>query len=63
MIATETRQASTRTVVPCQECGTPVMEVRDGMLVIRSRHHGETHCTILSLRALMQLLEEQDNAA
>ena len=61
MIAVNARRTVTTQAVrvACQECSTTVAEVRDGHLVIRSRHHGETHTTILSLRALVQLLDEQ----
>jgi hypothetical protein len=32
----------------CDECETPVAEWReDGYLVIRARHHGVTHVTII----------------
>jgi hypothetical protein len=32
----------------CDECGTPVAERRkDGTVVIRARHHGREHVTII----------------
>ena len=28
-------------------CGTPIAELKDGQLVIKARHHGETHVSRL----------------
>jgi hypothetical protein len=44
-------------VIRCAECGTPVAEVQAGALVIRSKHHGNAHVTVLSWERLRQLLE------
>jgi hypothetical protein len=41
----------------CAHCGTPVAELVGGMLVIRARHHGENHVTVLNLVSLAQGLK------
>lgn len=46
-----------RTVVRCQECGTPAYEWRQGCLVIKARHHGEWHVIVVPLA---QLRSEMD---
>jgi len=43
--------------IRCAECGTPVAEVQGNNVLIRSKHHGETHVTVLSLDELRRLLE------
>lgn len=43
---------TSRRKVGCAECRTPVAEVVDGVLVIKSRHHGNVHTTIIRLEAL-----------
>ena len=45
------------TKLRCQECGTPVAEIRDGHLLIRGKHHGQTHLTIIPVEELLLLLE------
>ncbi len=46
--------ASAGGVMPfhCNHCGTPVAEIAGGMLIIRNKHHGEQHVTILNLISL-----------
>lgn len=44
--------------VYCSECDTKVAEVRDGALVIRARHHGQWHTTVITLRQIREWLEE-----
>ena len=41
-----------RRLVPCAECETPVAEVQDDVLIIKSRHHGDRHLTVIPLRWL-----------
>jgi hypothetical protein len=41
-------------VIRCQECGQPVAEVRGAMLVIRSRHHGREHVTLVPITQLVE---------
>lgn len=41
-------------------CGTPVAAIQNGVLIIRSRHHGEQHQTVFSL---VDLIREAREAA
>lgn len=52
-----------RPVVRCDECRTPVAEVRPQGLVIKSRHLGTTHVTILTWTRLLELLEAAKDLA
>lgn len=36
----------------CASCGTPIAELVGGLLVIKSKHHGEQHITVLNLVSL-----------
>ena len=45
--------------VRCAECGTPVAEVQGETLVIRSKHHGDQHVTVITLDELRRLLERE----
>ena len=40
--------------VRCDECGTVVLEVRDEILIIRQRHHGQVHTTVIRLEDLLR---------
>lgn len=44
--------------IGCQEpgCGVPIAEVRGDVLIIRARHHGAAHVTILTRAELLALL-------
>ncbi len=35
-------------IIRCS-CGTPIAELEDGVLVIKSKHHGEKHVSHLKL--------------
>lgn len=39
----------------CKGCSTPVAEVSEGLLIIRSVHHGEQHVTKMLLSDLTNL--------
>lgn len=41
-------------VVRCDECGTILFEVRGDTLIVKARHHGEVHVTVVSLADLLQ---------
>ncbi len=45
---------SDRVPIRCDECNTPVAELRGEVLVIRSRHFGQTHVTTIPVQWLMQ---------
>lgn len=47
--------------VPCRECENPAAYVRDGMLVIESKHHGKKHRNVFTLEFLAKLLKEDDS--
>lgn len=44
-------------LVRCDECNTPIFEVVGETLVIRTRHHGERHTSIIPLNSLGLILE------
>ena len=42
----------------CDECRTPVAEIRGGYLVIKAKHHGGvTHTTVIPIRELLAAME------
>lgn len=47
-----------REMVRCQECQTPVAEFRNGDLLIKSRHHGEWHVTVVPREEVLRLVQE-----
>ena len=38
--------------IRCDHDGLKMAEVKDGHLILRTKHHGETHVKIVALRAL-----------
>ncbi len=40
-------------VIRCDECHVTVMAVQNGALVVKVKHHGETHTTVIPLTALI----------
>jgi len=44
------------TKLSCAECNTPIAEVAAGSLIIRSKHHGSRHTTVMSKKEITQLL-------
>ena len=42
--------------ISCTECNTPIGEIAAGSLIIRSKHHGSRHTTVLSKSDLNTLL-------
>ena len=53
-------------VVRCDECKTPVFELRNGLLIIKTKHHGQAHTTIITfetLREWMQTTDQDSRAA
>lgn len=42
-------------LIRCQDCDHPVAEVRGQTLIIRSRHHGHQHVTVILLAELVEL--------
>lgn len=51
---------------PCNECELPAARFVGRCLVIKTRHHGQKHTTIITfaeLREWIRVIEEQDKAA
>lgn len=47
-----------RNLIRCQECTTPVFEFRNGMFILKARHDGSQHTTVLTLEQLEALIRE-----
>ena len=43
--------------VKCAECDRPVMEVQNGVIVVRARHREGRHVTVFTKAQLDKLLE------
>ena len=41
--------------IRCDHDGLKMAEVKDGHLILRTKHHGETHVKVVSLRKLYPL--------
>ena len=41
-------------------CGTPIAELKDGTLVIKAKHHGQTHISYLKLPLASRKKESVD---
>lgn len=57
-----TATLTARRVISCDECRTPVAEVREQGILVKSRHQGTTHVTLIPwalLRALIEQAAEQ----
>lgn len=44
--------------IKCALCALPSVEIRAGLLIVRNRHHGQTHKNSLSLEWLLRKVEE-----
>ena len=42
-------------VLRCAECGLPFGRVQNGVLIVESRHHGETHTNAIAVQRLQRL--------
>lgn len=40
------------TVLRCAICGLPWAKIRDGVLIVESRHHGEIHVNVIAVNEL-----------
>lgn len=41
--------------VRCDHDGLKMAEVQDGHLILRNKHHGQTHVKVVSLAAFMEM--------
>lgn len=39
----------------CRFCGTPYAELRNGVLIIEQRHHGDKHVNVISVWELVMM--------
>jgi len=51
-------------LVPCEECGHPILAVRGNVVVVKVKHHGDWHTSVVPLARLLALATQQalDNA-
>lgn len=47
-------------LVRCDECKTPVFELRNGLLIIKTKHHGGTHTTVITFETLREWMLNTD---
>lgn len=45
--------------IRCDACSTTLAVIRDGALIIRQKHHGEIHVTVLPLARIVEMLRER----
>lgn len=48
--------------IKCDCCELPAAKVRGNTLVIRHRHHGKAHTTVIAVSALLKLVGQQESA-
>lgn len=46
-------------VLRCTVCGLPWARIENGVLIVESRHHGQRHVNVMSLRQLVELQEPE----
>jgi len=50
-------------IIRCQLCNTPIFELRkmgnEVIILIRVRHHGQEHISLVNIAELLRLLEEE----
>lgn len=61
--ALRVERTASRRLVGCDECQTPVAEVRADCIVIKSRHHGQWHVTVISFDQLQRWIAEAQGVA
>ena len=44
-------------VVYCDSCGTRILWIQGDCLIIRKKHHGEAHTTVIPLQTLLNLVK------
>ncbi len=58
MEAPSVSKVPTHTVLWC-DCGTPWAYIKNGILTVRSRHHGEVHTNQIAIAELVRLAYTQ----
>jgi hypothetical protein len=48
--------------IRCEHDGLKMAEVKAGCLILRQKHHGETHVQVVPLRELLQEEEKRKSA-
>lgn len=46
--------------LPCSICRLPFARIENGVLIIESRHHGDKHTNVISLKTLLELISASD---
>lgn len=41
-------------LIYCDQCNTPLFEVRDGYIILIARHHGEKHVSVINIADLLE---------
>lgn len=52
-----TRAGERMNAIRCDYDGLKMAEIKEGHLILRDKHHGETHVKIVALAALMKDME------
>lgn len=39
----------------CSECGLPFARIQNGVLIVESKHNGETHVNVITIAAIAEL--------
>lgn len=47
----------------CDCCDSPVAELRGDLLIVRAKHHGRRHTTLVSLAELVAKVQEEKDSS
>lgn len=47
-------------VVFCDDCGSRVAWIKSGVLILKRKHHGEAHVTVIAIGDLLKLNNPED---
>ena len=56
----DTMKADGTRAIRCEHDGLKMAEVKAGGLILRQRHHGETHVQVVPLRELLDDIEDRN---
>ena len=48
--------------IRCEHDGLKMAEVKAGCLILKQKHHGETHVQVVPLRELRELIDDADDS-